>query len=132
MNITKTSVKPFSAKVTLGLEYGYTQEIINREEVIKQIQNFQKKLIAQKKCYLSVAVSETTIVLNEQVEPHLVLSFINYPKFPLEHTILKTEIEALTKQLMMVFQQNRVVIAYEDETLMLENDKKIDPRVKVS
>ena len=130
MSITKKSVLPFSAKVTFGLEYGYTQEVINKEDVIKQIQNIQKKLIAQKNIYLSVAISETIIVMSGQVEPHLIFSFINYPKFRLKHTILRAEIETLTKQLMILFEQNRVVIEYLDETIMLEIDEKIDPRVK--
>jgi len=33
--------------------------------------------------------------MSGQVEPHLLLSFINYPKFPLEIEVLKYEIISL-------------------------------------
>jgi hypothetical protein len=60
----------------------------------------------------------------------LKLNFINYPKFPLKETLLKKEIEKITKALMKEFDQNRVVIEYLDETVMLEGSDRIDPRIK--
>ena len=38
MNISKKSIKPFSAKVTLGLELGYTGKLIDKTKIIKHIQ----------------------------------------------------------------------------------------------
>ncbi|MFZ4102309.1 MAG: hypothetical protein ACOYKR_10155 [Sphingobacterium thalpophilum] len=67
--------------------------------------------------------------MSGQIEPHLKISFINYPKFELSPTVLKNEIEELSKQLMLTFKQNRVVIEYLDETIMLENSADIDPRI---
>jgi hypothetical protein len=55
---------------------------------------------------------------------------INYPKFPLSDTNLKKEAEALTAYLMEKFHQNRVVIEFPDETVMLKKTDQIDPRVK--
>lgn len=127
----RVSIKPFSAKVTLGLEKGYTKKPIDKSLVIKFIQNYQDQLINDKGLLLSVSLSESTIVLSGQEEPHLNLNFINYPKFPLEDTVLKAEIENMIKSLMSEFHQNRVVIEYVDETVMLENLSKIDPRIKV-
>lgn len=127
----RVSIKPFSAKVTLGLEKGYTKEPIDKSLVLKFIQNYQDQLINDKGLLLSVSLSESTIVLSGQEEPHLNLNFINYPKFPLEDTVLKAEIENMIKSLMSEFHQNRVVIEYVDETVMLENLSKIDPRIKV-
>tara|TARA_R110000764_G_scaffold42426_2_gene95565 strand:+ start:5063 stop:5374 length:312 start_codon:yes stop_codon:yes gene_type:complete len=100
LKLKKLSIKPFSAKVTLGLELGYTKKLIKKSEVIKYLQSYQNELITESDVTLSVSLSECDIVLSGQVEPHLKLNFINYPKFPLEEKILKIEIENLTKSLM--------------------------------
>ncbi|MAZ36714.1 MAG: hypothetical protein CL842_04610 [Crocinitomicaceae bacterium] len=130
MKISKKSIKSFSAKVTIGLELGYTRELIEKTKIIKHIQKIQNELIENKDIFLSVSISECNIVMSGQIEPHLVLSFINYPKFPLEIQFLKNEIEELTRALMNEFEQNRTIIEYFDETVMLEKEKQIDPRIK--
>lgn len=130
--ITKRTSKPFSAKVTLGLERGYTQTKIDKKEITRCIQTYQKRLITEKKFYLSVSLSECQIVLGDHIEPHLNLNFINYPRFPQEEQILKTEIENLTQHLMKEFDQNRVVVEYMDETVMFEMGEEVDPRIKPS
>lgn len=132
MKYKKTSINSFSAKVTLGLEIGYTKKLIEKSRIIKSLQEYQDQLIKEKNIILSVSISTCKIVLSGQVEPHLNLNFINYPKFPLEEKTLKIEIENLTKYLMTKFEQNRVVIEYLDETIMLENSELIDPRIKVN
>ena len=129
---TKTHCKPFSAKAKFGLERGYTKEVIKKESVIKFIQEQQNALIKEKDIYLSVSISESTIVLSGQNEPHLKLSFINYPKFPLKEEILKSEIEHLIQTMMIKFEQNRVMIEYLDETTMIETSSEIDSRIKVN
>ncbi|PQJ72754.1 hypothetical protein [Polaribacter butkevichii] len=130
MNFKKIAISPFSAKMTLGLELGYTKKRIKKEEVIKYLQEYQEKLINDKNLVLSVSVTESIIVLSGQVEPHLQLNFINYPKFQLEENILKIEIENLTRSIMQRFEQNRVVIEYLNETIMFEDRELIDPRIK--
>ena len=130
MNVTKKSLKPFSAKVTLGLEIGYTERLIEKTKIIQHIQKIQNDLIKSKNIFLSVSISDTNIVMGGQIEPHIILNFINYPKFPVKIEILKKEIEELTKQLMIEFKQNRTIIEYLDETLMLEQTEDIDPRIK--
>jgi hypothetical protein len=130
MNISKKSIKPFSAKVTLGLELGYTGKLIDKTKIIKHIQKIQNELIQNKDMFLSASISENNIVMSGQIEPHITLSFINYPKFPLKVEILKKEIEELTKDLMLEFKQNRTIIEYIDETVMLEQSKEIDPRIE--
>ncbi|WP_347175541.1 hypothetical protein [Polaribacter uvawellassae] len=130
MEITKKTIKPFSANVTFGLELGYTGELLEKAKIIKYIQKIQNELIKNKDIFLSVSISECNIVMSGQVEPHLLLSFINYPKFPLKIEVLKYEIEELTRELMSEFKQNRTIIEYLDETVMLEKNKKIDPRIK--
>jgi hypothetical protein len=67
--------------------------------------------------------------MSGQREAHLVLHFINYPKFPLGEQKLKKEIEALVMFLMNEFDQNRVVVEYHNETVMLDLSTEIDPRI---
>jgi len=130
LNLKRTSINPFSAQITLGLEKEYTKELIEKSAIIKFLQDYQNQLINKKNIFLSASLSECDIVLSGQVEPHLKLSFINYPKFPIEESILKIEIENMTKSLMKYFSQNRVVIEYLTETVMFENSDNIDPRIE--
>ena len=127
--MNRKSIPPFSAKITIGLERGYKKERIEKSSIIEYIQKKQNELIINKNIYLSASISECEIVLSGQVEPHLTISFINYPKFPLQGDELKTEIENLTKSLILEFKQNRVVIEYLDETVMFEQNDSIDPRI---
>ena len=47
----------------------------------------------------------------------------------MEENALKSEIEQLATTLMMEFAQNRMVIAYPDETVMLEQSEDTDWRI---
>jgi hypothetical protein len=126
----RKSIPPFYGILTIGLEIGYEKVKIDETEIIKFIQAYQDALIKNKQIYLSASISNCTIVLSGQVEPHLKISFINYPKFELPPAVLKFEIEELSKQLLLAFKQNRVVIEYLDEVIMLENSDEIDPRIQ--
>lgn len=126
----RKSIKPFHGILTIGLEIGYEKVKINEAEIITFIQAYQDELIKNKQIYLSASISNCTIVLSGQVEPHLRISFINYPKFELPTAVLKFEIEELSRQLLFAFKQNRVVIEYLDEVIMLENSEEIDPRIQ--
>lgn len=130
MDISRKSLKPFKAIVNFGLHRAYSEESISKEDIIKEIQAYQIQLIKEKKIFLSVSISESLVVLNNQMEPHITLNFINYPRFPLDPLILKLEIESLVKKLMDIFNQNRVVIEYHDETVMLEYSEEVDPKIK--
>ena len=127
MNIIRT--KSFQATITIGLELGYTKEIYSKDFLIKELQVYQKKRIDAAGIYLSASVSECNIVLSGQDEPHLKLEFINYPKFPLEVEVFKKEIIDLAKYLLNIMKQNRTVIVCTDETIMLELNADIDPRI---
>lgn len=126
--ITK-SIKTFTAVITLGLEIGYSEEHYSKDYLINELQEYQKKRIDESGVYLSASVSECIIVLSGQVEKHLKLEFINYPKFPLEVEVFKEEIIKLCSHLLNKTQQNRTVIVFPDETIMLEIDGAIDPRI---
>lgn len=129
MKYNRTSVNAFSAQVTIGLEKGYTQELISKVAIIEFLQDYQNILFKEKNIALSASVTACDIVFSGQVEPHLKLKFINYPKFPLNEALLKKEIEFMTHALMKEFSQNRVVIEYMDETVMFEDTDEIDPRI---
>ena len=123
------SIKTFTATITIGLEIGYTKENYSKEYLINELQEYQKKRIDESGVYLSASVSECIIVLSGQVEKHLKLDFINYPKFPLEVEVFKKEVVKLGSYLLYKIQQNRTVIVFSDETIMLEIDEAIDPRI---
>lgn len=79
---------------------------------------------------LSAKVSHCDIVFLEQDEPSVNVSFIQYPKFPDKKSVLKNGILKLVKIIMKSLDQNRVVITFDDETIMLENDENLlDPGI---
>jgi hypothetical protein len=131
MKIKETKIKTFQASIFIGLEYGYTQKQIDENLVIESLSELQKQLSAEKNIFLSASISKTVIVLNNQKEPHLKINFINYPKFPLDENIFKDEVLIIGKELMKQFKQNRILIIYTDETVMLEQSEEIDPRILI-
>ena len=131
MEIKETKIITFQASIFIGLEYGYTQKQINENLVIESLSELQKQLSAEKNIFLSASISKTVIVLNNQKEPHLKINFINYPKFPLDENIFKDEVLIIGKELMKQFEQNRILIIYTDETVMLEQSEEIDPRILI-
>ncbi|MDC1227075.1 hypothetical protein N8013_05430 [Algibacter sp.] len=128
MNIIRT--ESLQATITIGLELGYTKEVYSKDLLIKELQAYQQKRIDAAGIYLSASVSECSIVLSGQKEPHLKLEFINYPKFPLTTKVFKKEIVDLGAYLLDKMQQNRTVVVFTDETIMLELDEAIDTRIK--
>lgn len=127
MKVIKTST--FNATITIGLQKGYSNDLHTKESFIEAIQSYQKRVITEKNTYLSVCVLDCLIVLNNQLEPHLKIEFINYPKFPLEKDVFKSNVNSFGEFLMKKFEQNRIVILYDDETLMFEIEDKIDFRI---
>lgn len=127
MNIIKT--KTFNASITLGLEVGYTNVPINKEQLLVELQAYQQRRTDEANIYLSALITECNIVLNCQNEPHLKLEFINYPKFPMRVEVFKSEILNLAAYLLTKMKQNRTVIVFTDETVMLELSEEIDPRI---
>jgi hypothetical protein len=128
----KTTLQPFYAHITLGLQNGYSEDLIDRNIIINAIQDYQNELIESEGICISVSVSDCEIVCSGQIEPHLKLSFINYPRLPMPLTRLKSEIEKMAEMLMNRFNQNRLVIEFIDETVMLEQTSDIDPRIRIT
>jgi len=125
----RISSPQFSATITIGLESGYSRKPLDKSMVTEYLHSYQDTLIIEKDIHLSVSITECSIVLSGHNEPHLRLGFINYPRFPIDVTVLKQEVENLAKYLMEVCEQNRVVVEFMDETVMFEFSDKTDPRI---
>ena len=125
------SISHFKSEITIGLEEGYTQKMIDKSEVIGFLQKFQDNLIEKEDIYLSAKVTACDIVLSGQIEPHLSISFLNHPKYPLNLDKLKGILEHLVMELMKRFKQNRIVLVHSDETVMFESSDQIDNRIKI-
>src|SRR5690606_1675796 len=129
MNILPS--KKVAASFVLGLQKGYTKHRLTKQDVILALQKEQEQLIHAKGIYLSAAVSNCDIVLSGQVEPSVKLEFINYPKFPLSEQEFKAGVLHLAKQLLKTLEQNRTVVVFDDEMLMLEETDIIDPQITI-
>ena len=124
------TLETYTATVSLGQEDGYTQRIILGDDYIHAIQAYQHDLRSTKEIYLSVSISESRIILGGQNEPHIRLEIINYPRFPLKQEVFKSEVIAMVDHLMETFHQNRTVIVFTDETVMLQKTEEVDPRIE--
>ncbi|MDA8591465.1 hypothetical protein N9L09_00700 [Flavobacteriaceae bacterium] len=127
----KLSIDQFKSEIIIGLEEGYTQKLIDKSEVIGFLQKFQDNLIEKEDIYLSAKVTACDIVLSGQIEPHLSISFLNHPKYPLKLDKLKDILNHLVMELMRRFKQNRIVLMHSDETVMFESSDQIDNRIKI-
>jgi len=123
------TIKTFRASINLGLKKGYSQETISEKEVINFLQAFQEKMIVEENIYLSASIINNMIVLSGQAEPHLKIEFINYPRFFYKESLLKEKINELAELLLNKFEQNRIVIIYDDKTVMIEQSDEIDPQI---
>jgi len=123
--------KTFTAKVAIGLFRGYYGEKIPISEFKKTLLKAQGTIKAQLNIELSAKLTPCEILFLGQQEPSMELQFIQYPKFPHEESDLKKAIVALTELMMLELEQNRVVIVFTDETIMLEQTKAIDPNIQL-
>ncbi len=128
MNITKSHT--FRAVATFGLKRGYLEELISLEEFKLKLVAAQNEVYQKLNIQLSAKISPCEIVFSGQDEPSVDLSFIQYPKFPNKVSLLKEGILRLVEILMLALDQNRVVIVFDDETIMLEVDAdRLDPGI---
>ena len=123
--------KTFTAQVTIGLIKGYSGEKITMPVFKEELLTGQREIKEKYNVLLSAKIRQCEIVFLGQDETSIELEFIQYPKFQFEETVLKLAIVSLTEILMLKLEQNRVVIIFQDETLMLEQNKEIDPSIKI-
>lgn len=129
--ITNASCKTFTAQVTLGLKKVYTTEIIPMNVFKQELLKTQKTILEKYNVELSTKIRQCEIIFLGQDEPSIELEFIQYPKFLQEESVLKNAIVELTKLMMLEIEQNRVVIVFSDETIMLEQSDAIDPNIRL-
>ncbi|MCF6140489.1 hypothetical protein L1S34_04250 [Flavobacterium sp. K77] len=129
--MNSVSCKSFRAQVTIGLNIGYTTESISIETVKHELAAAQQVVKKELNVVLSTKIRTCEIVFLGQEEPSVELEFIQYPKFIQEEALLKKAILKLTELMMMALQQNRVVIVFNDDTIMLEKSEEIDPNIEI-
>ncbi len=129
--MNSVSCKSFRAQVTIGLNIGYTTNSISIETVKRELAAAQQVVKKELNVFLSTKIKTCEIVFLGQEEPSVELEFIQYPKFIQDEALLKKAILKLTELMMMALQQNRVVIIFNDETIMLEKSEEIDPNIEI-
>ena len=125
------SCKTFTAQVTIGMTKGYSKEKIMMNVFKDELLNGQRVIKEKYKVLLSVKNRKCEIVFLGQEELSVELEFIQYPKFLQEEKELKKAIISLTEILMLKLEQNRVVIVFKDDTIMLEQNENINPDIEI-
>jgi hypothetical protein len=128
----KTIAKSWSCKLSIGLHKGYSNEIISQSDFFNLLEGGQRSVKKELGVYLSAAVTFGNIVFLGQVEPTAFLSFLQYPRLPQDETDLKNGVLRLAELLASEMEQNRVVLELLEETIMLENNQNIDPKIDLS
>ncbi|WP_293892294.1 hypothetical protein [Flavobacterium sp.] len=126
----KIITKTFTAQAVIGLNKGYTNELISISDFKRELLNAQSKTNEETGIQLSTKVTPCEIIFLDQEEPSVTLEWIQYPKFPTTEKKLKEAILYLVEFLMEALYQNRIVIIFPDKTICLEKSDAIDPRIK--
>lgn len=126
-----STIKTFTAQATIGLNKGYSDEIILISDFKKELCKRQQQIKKEYDVVLSVKLTLCEIVFLGQEEPSVTLEFIQYPKFPVAESLLKKAIIHLIELLMEDLDQNRTVIVFQDETICLEKSNEIDPKINI-
>lgn len=123
--------KTFTAQVTFGLYKGYSKELLSQKVLKDELVIAQRAVKEKYGVLLSTKIRTCEIVFLGQEELAVELEFIQYPKFQQEEELLKKAIVSLSDILVIALEQNRVVIVFSDETIMIEQHKEIDPTIKL-
>ena len=81
---------------------------------------------------LSVKLTQCEILFLGQEESSVTLDFIQYPKFPYDEEKWKDAVVLFIKSIMKELEQNRTIIIFPNNTLMLENSDNIDPIINTN
>ena len=123
------SCKTFTAQITIGMMKGYSTELIKLNILREELLNAQRIITQKHNVVLSTKIRHCEIVFLGQEEQSIEREFIQYPKFLQAEKDLKKAIIMLAEILMLKLEQNRVVIVFKDDTIMLEQSGKIDPDI---
>jgi hypothetical protein len=122
--------KTFTGTACIGLTRNYSNTKIAIPELKKAVLKGQQMIYNQHGIGLSLKLTHTEIVFLGQDEPSMDIQLIQYPKFPQTEETLKKCFIALLKLMMLELEQNRVVVIFTDETIMLEQSDAIDPTIQ--
>jgi Zn-dependent M16 (insulinase) family peptidase len=123
--------KTFTAKAVVGLKHGYTERSISIDVFKSTLLTEQNDIYKKYNIGLSAKISSCEIMFLGQKEPSIELSFIQYPKFIREENEIKKAVLELIENMMIKLYQNRVVIVFTDETVMIEKSDIIDPNINI-
>ena len=129
--MNKIACKTFTAQVTIGLLKGYSNDILPLKTLKEELVKAQKVVNLDYNVQLSTKIRLCEIVFLGQEELSVELEFIQYPKFLQQEKELKKAIILLAEILMLKLEQNRVVIVFKDDTIMLEQSDAIDPKIQI-
>ncbi len=124
--------KTFNVSFVIGRNIGYSNNLLSIEEIEQSILKAQKIINDKYKVPLSAKLKECKIIFLGQNEPSVEVSFIQYPKFPIDELDYKTAIIEFVKLLMDLLQQNRIVIVFPDNTMSLEKSEDIDSSININ
>ena len=125
------SCETFTAQVTIGMTKGYSKEKIMMHVFKDEVLKSQREIKEKYNVLLSVKIRQCEIVFLGQEELSVELEFIQYPKFLQQEKELKKAIISLSEILMLKLEQNRVVIVFKDDTIMLEQNENINPDIEI-
>ena len=120
----------FHASAVFGLQKGYSSDMLTMEEFREAVGQAQLKLKKETGILLSTKLTPCEIIFLGQEEPSVTMEFINYPKFPQKEKELRKGILLMAETMMERLQQNRVVVIFPNQTVMLEQTDDIDPRIQ--
>ena len=130
--INKKHTPTLKSEITIGLNKGYSDERWRLEELKTSLTEAQKLLKESKDILLSTKVTLCDIIFLGQDEPSVTISFINYPKFPILKELFKEGVEFIASILLNELKQNRIVIVFDDKTIMLEKSDEIDRNIDLN
>jgi hypothetical protein len=123
--------KTFTGTASIGLVRGYTQISISVTEFKAALLKAQQEIYKQYGIGLSAKLIHSEILFLGQEESSIDIQIIQYSKFPQTEETLKKCFIALIELMMLELEQNRVVIQFTDETIMLEQSESIDPTIQL-
>ena len=125
------TVKTYTAKLTLGLNSGYSDKKYSIDDVKRILLEAQEISRDESDTVLSAKLMPCEIFFLGQDELSVEIQFIQYPLLPKKEELLREAIIKLAEYMMDKLNQNRTVIVFSDETVMLEQSDCIDPRIKL-
>lgn len=115
----------YEVKIFIGSKRGYNGESFSKEDLLKEISDFQIYWEIQYSNTVSLRVSNTTYVVKDYVEDGFEITAINYPRFPKQPKEITDFMRALVARLLLKLEQNRISMTFSSNgiTEMYESNK---------